>query len=611
MDRTLTFAAPSLPADVPLPGSIGEGAASQQPPTAGVSTGADGLQSTPSQPPRATNPLIQVQEPTPRQPVISRFNSAESFTGDGSPARKSSPTTVAVPSPVATSPLGAPQPERDTSWEVDSDDEASTAEKQSVAAAQKEEVRRSAGWPWCEESADAGRSCSQADVRAALAAAAQTKPAPVTISLKTIVKEATPAPVAPPVTPSTEPAPKVGRGKRGKAAVASVAASASTSTAPSRTSTPDVAAAATTAKKDWTLPDAKLRTSSPAPSTGDGPTPGEDLSLSRPSMPAAAVRGRQTTKVAETASRATSASSSATGPAALSAKSGASRKKSPSPPPFSAVEQAPIFSRKAKKEKNRTTAAKKKGGKAGATAAAQAADEETAETAGPTPDELAAQALALANRVPLLELGDWYLPPLPAEPSTLSQLLHQLAPVLVASSLSFIAPLSHTRDLIETLSVASCLEPAPLAVALSALTTPTSDVTMEDAVAAFHQLLTLLTDTITGILNILPRDPPRDQDVAKRFGAMFMDVRRGTGLATRFADSVGAAQAAAAVPSDPLAAAGGANGGDRGEREVERLKSALYQRANYLAEQLTRLEDLHEEINSVRTCALQMYVGQS
>jgi len=435
-----------------------------------------------------------------------------------------------------------------------------------------------------------------------VAAAAQTKPAPVTISLKTVIKEPSPVPAVSVATPPAEPVTKGGRGKKSKAGGMSAAEAAVFSSAPSRVSTPDVGSTTTPGKKGWALPDAKLSSSSAALAMSDGPTPGEALDLSRPSTPAAAIRGRQATKVVETASRATSAASSATGPAVSSVKSGASRKKSPSPPPFSAVEQAPIFSRKAKKEKNRTTAAKKKGGKVAV--AVQTPDEDVNDAAGPTAVELAAQTLALANRVPPLELGDWFLPQPPAEPSTLSQLLHQLAPVLVASSLSFIAPLSHTRDLIETLSVASCLEPAPLAVALSALTTPTSDVTMEDAVAAFHQLLTLLTDTITGILNILPRDPPRDQDVAKRFGAMFMDVRRGTGLATRFADGVGVAGAAAAAASisasQEVPTADDANTRHQGEREVEKLKSALYQRANYLAEQLTRLEDLHEEINSVR-----------
>jgi hypothetical protein len=124
-----------LTTDGPLLGSIGDGAASSRPQTEREPAGAVGSHSTPSQPQRAANPLIQVQEPTPRQPVLSRFGSAESFPGDGSPARKSSPAATAPPTASA-SPLGVLQPERDTSWELDSDDEASAA-----AVEQKEEVR--------------------------------------------------------------------------------------------------------------------------------------------------------------------------------------------------------------------------------------------------------------------------------------------------------------------------------------------------------------------------------------------------------------------------------------------------------------------------------------
>lgn len=128
---------------------------------------------------RAANPLIQVQEPTPRQPVLSRFGSDEGFVvGDGSPARKSncssggggsSPIGTAVPLPkaspplpqltTASSPLSVSHPERDTSWELDSDDEAATpttssaaGDKPSTAASQKDEVRfqsqtAEAQWP--------------------------------------------------------------------------------------------------------------------------------------------------------------------------------------------------------------------------------------------------------------------------------------------------------------------------------------------------------------------------------------------------------------------------------------------------------------------------------
>lgn len=430
----------------------------------------------------------------------------------------------------------------------------------------------------------------QADARAALAAAAQSKPAPVIISLKAK------APVANPPSPSPAPFVEPPRALT-KAQKKAAAKSASTPATPATAATPDVAASAPV-KKGWAIPASSVRTASPAPSTVDGPTPGEALLLSRPSTPAAAPRGRPAVKAVDSASRATSVASTATSAAPVRTKP-----RSPSPTPFSAVEQAPVFSRKAKKEKNRAATPKKKAGKVVSTAvaASPSPDADDVEVHA-TPEEIATKARELANRTPPLDLGELYNPLPPTTPASLSQLLHQLAPVLVSSSLSFIAPLSHTRDLIETLSVASCLEPQPLAVALSALTSPTSEVTMEDAVAAFHQLLTLLTDTITNILNILPRDPPRDQDVAKRFGAMFMDVRRGAGLAGNFAKTI-------ATSTSPKGArpTAGVETVDGGEKDVERLKSALYQRANYLAEQLTRLEDLHEEINSVRSIAVYFF----
>lgn len=91
----------------------------------------------------ATNPLISVQEPTPRQASTARFGTDAQDTG--SPERKPTAAGEKPAQQPLPSPLGAPQqPERDTSWELDSEDE--TAEKADAEATKKAaEVRRASG----------------------------------------------------------------------------------------------------------------------------------------------------------------------------------------------------------------------------------------------------------------------------------------------------------------------------------------------------------------------------------------------------------------------------------------------------------------------------------
>jgi hypothetical protein len=201
---------------------------------------------------------------------------------------------------------------------------------------------------------------------------------------------------------------------------------------------------------------------------------------------------------------------------------------------------------------------------------------------------------------------------------------------------SFAVPLSQTHTPSSTTNPPSqILDAQTLALALSALSSHHPTITMEQAVSSFHQLLTLLTDKITSVLGVLPRDREIEGGVASRFSEMFGEVSPSSSSSTSISHHSSSSSAAAmrererggvAPPLDMSARPRGSGGGRLGDGfdelddeldefgrtgefgpaggtvdEVERLKRALIRRAGYLAKQLCKLESLHTEINQVRS----------
>lgn len=188
------------------------------------------------------------------------------------------------------------------------------------------------------------------------------------------------------------------------------------------------------------------------------------------------------------------------------------------------------------------------------------------------------------------------------DPYSLPAMLDAIAQIMDCSTLAFFEPLPEDYSPLTTSPLPSLLDAQTLSLALSALSAVHPTITMEQAVSSFHQLLTQLTDKITGVLGVLPRDREIEGGVARRFGEMFGDVgsRMISDGFDEFDDD--------GEPADESEGGDADHPQDRAAAmdEVERLKGALIRRAGYLAQQLSKLEGLHTEINHVRPWFLAM-----
>ncbi|KAJ3741715.1 hypothetical protein DFH05DRAFT_1402615 [Lentinula detonsa] len=134
------------------------------------------------------------------------------------------------------------------------------------------------------------------------------------------------------------------------------------------------------------------------------------------------------------------------------------------------------------------------------------------------------------------------------------------------------------------------LEYGPLVHALSALSVGGGSFAnnvpsgfIDNAVSSFQQLLETLTQTISDLLRLLPRTT---WDDSSSFDGVLRDMLKGD-----------------EVPEETAAATAGENGHGR-EDEVATLTLALERRARWMEVQLSKLEELHRDINNAAVRAV-------
>ena len=143
------------------------------------------------------------------------------------------------------------------------------------------------------------------------------------------------------------------------------------------------------------------------------------------------------------------------------------------------------------------------------------------------------------------------------------------------------------------------LEYGPLVHALSALSVgggsfannmPSGSI--DNAVSSFQQLLETLTQTISDLLRLLPRTT---WDDSSSFDGVLRDMLKGDDFLDDGGDG--------ASSNDASSGAGAADGSGK-EDEVAALTLALERRARWMEVQLSKLEELHRDINTAAVRAV-------
>ncbi|THH21104.1 hypothetical protein EW146_g400 [Bondarzewia mesenterica] len=172
---------------------------------------------------------------------------------------------------------------------------------------------------------------------------------------------------------------------------------------------------------------------------------------------------------------------------------------------------------------------------------------------------------------------------LPSEPTSLKELLAQIDMQNPAMNLA-----NHPFFDLQKINPAAKmpLEYGPLVHALSALSVgggsfannmPSGSI--DNAVSSFQQLLETLTQTISDLLRLLPRTT---WDDSSSFDGVLRDMLKG----------------------DDFLDEGGEDGNGHGKDEVAALTLALERRARWMEVQLSKLEELHRDINTAAVRAV-------
>lgn len=245
----------------------------------------------------------------------------------------------------------------------------------------------------------------------------------------------------------------------------------------------------------------------------------------------------------------------------------------PAPSPVSELVQAPMFSKVSKKSRPKEPRIPKipreNREEARATTVEIAHDESHATTGIATPKFAVAEVSSTLSAPVVSATGD---------SSSITALLEQIIMRdFDLSSLAFFNPKSLETD-------STPLQYDPLVHALSALSVGGGSfanslppVSIDSAVSSFQQLLETLTKTISDLLRLLPR---ATWDDSSSFDSVLRDMLKG---------------------DDFLDDAGDENDKDD---EVAALTLALEKRARWMEVQLTKLEELHRDINMAAVRAI-------
>lgn len=237
---------------------------------------------------------------------------------------------------------------------------------------------------------------------------------------------------------------------------------------------------------------------------------------------------------------------------------------------------APFLSRKTRKVKAAPIIkAPKKTSKDVSLPAEEADTPETDEPA----DSVDSMAVAPDEDVTPMEPGSpsYTQPPFGA-PASLSKLLNDVGRYLDVEGLTFF-----DTGTINTKGQSN-IRYAPLVHALSTLSSGTSftgsmpNSSIDSAVSSFQQLLETLTQTISDILHLLPRNT---WDDSSSFDGVLREMLRAEDLLDEVNEN-----------------------GEIRDDEVASLTMALEKRARWMEHQLTKLEDLHRDINSAAVRAV-------